>query len=127
MATVTDAIRLTATLRVENGNFKLERDPGAIDIDQNNQGADYHIQNIGFAAHEAITVSADVTTLGVSYLRNLDSTNYVEIGVDVAASFYPLLRLNAGEGYPLRFAQGITMYAQANTAAVDLEIWINED
>lgn len=76
-------------------------------------------QSIGFAAHEAVAVG-DVSTLGWAFFQNLDTTNYVELGVDVAATFYPLARLNAGESCVLRLAQGITLYAKANTAAVRL-------
>jgi len=77
-------------------------------------------QAIGFAAHEALTVG-DVGTLGWAWFRNLDATNFVQIGVDVAATFYPLVRLNAGEAGCFRLAHGITAYAQADTGAVVLE------
>jgi len=83
-------------------------------------------QTIGFAAHEALVVT-DITTLGVAFFRNRDAANFVEIGVDVGATFYPLVRLNAGESYVLRLSQGITVYAQADTAAVILERIILDD
>jgi len=77
-------------------------------------------QVIGHAAHEALALT-DLTTLGVAYFRNRSATNFVQIGVEVAATFYPLVRLNPGEAWMFRFAQGITPYAQANTAAVVLQ------
>lgn len=83
-------------------------------------------QTIGNAAHEALVVT-DLTTLGWAHFRNRDATNYVEIGVDVAATFYPVVRLNAGESCIFRLAQGATVYAQANTAAVILERNILDD
>ena len=54
---------------------------------------------------------------GYAQITNLDVTNYVEVGVQVAATFYPLTRLNAGEPQVWRMAQGITPYWRANTSA----------
>ena len=70
--------------------------------------------------HEAI-VLGDVATNGCAYFVNLDATNYLEIGVLVSGTFYPVVRLNAGEGALARIAQGVTPYAKANTAAVVME------
>lgn len=83
-------------------------------------------QTIGFAAHEAIVLT-DLTTNGWAYFRNRDAANFVQIGVDVAATFYPLVRLNAGEGCLFRLSQGITPYAKADTAAVILQREILDD
>jgi len=83
-------------------------------------------QTIGFAAHEALVVT-DLTTLGVAYFRNRDATNFVQIGVDVGATFYPLVRLNAGEGWAFRLSQGITPYAKADTGNVVLQREILDD
>lgn len=77
-------------------------------------------QTIGFAAHEELALT-DLTTLGVAYFRNRNATNFVEIGVDVSGTFYPLVRLNANEGWMFRLSQGITPYAKADTGAVVLE------
>lgn len=77
-------------------------------------------QTIGFAAHEALTVT-DLTTLGWCHYRNRDATNFVQIGADVAAAFVPVVRLNAGESCLFRASQTATLYAKADTAAVILE------
>lgn len=77
-------------------------------------------QSIGHAAHEAIVIGADVGTAGWAFFRNLDATNFVQIGVDVGGTFYPLAKLLPGEtAGPLRLAT-TSVYAQADTAAVDL-------
>ena len=83
-------------------------------------------QTIGFAAHEALALT-DLTTNGVAHFWNRDATNFVQIGVDVAATFYPLIRLNAGEGCIIRLSQGVTPYAKADTAAVILQRDILDD
>lgn len=86
------------------------------------------VQNIGTTA-EALSIHADLTTLGWAHFTNHDTTNYVEIGRDVTGTFYPLVRLNAGESAMFRLSQGIaaSLFARANTAAVDLEMNILND
>ena len=124
-----DEITFGMSLRLANGaldSFSLA--PAALQIDQNTAvpARVDGIQLIGFAAHEALVIT-DITTLGVCFFWNRDATNFVEIGVDVGATFYPLVRVNAGEYWPFRMAQGITPYAQADTAAVALQRMIMDD
>lgn len=68
-----------------------------------------------------------VATNGTAFFKNLDGTNYVEIGVQVTGTFYPLIRLKPGEPASLRISPSAVPYALANTAAVALEYLINED
>jgi hypothetical protein len=67
-----------------------------------------------------------VATAGYALLKNLDATNYVEVGVQVAGTFYPLVRLLAGESAVFRFAISSGIYARANTATVVLDYLILE-
>lgn len=64
-------------------------------------------------AGTAITLG-DVAINGVAWFRNLDTTNYVEIGIQESGVFYPLVRLNYGEAWSFRLAQGVAPYARAN-------------
>lgn len=83
-----------------------------------------NVQAIG-TSYEAITVS-DVSTAGYAYFTNIDATNYVEIGVEVAAAFYPLVRIDAGKtAGPFRLST-LTIFGRANTAAVNLDLTILE-
>ncbi len=68
-----------------------------------------------------------VATNGTACFKNLDATNYVEIGVQVTGTFYPLIRLKPGEPAYLRISPSAVPYALANTAAVALEYLIYED
>jgi hypothetical protein len=124
-----DEITFNFSLVLANGaldSFQLT--PGTVSIDQNTavpvrvDGS----QIIGFAAHEALTVT-DITTLGVCAFWNRDATNFVQIGVDVGATFYPVVRVNPGEVWPFRMAQGITPYAKADTGNVVLQRLIMDD
>lgn len=87
------------------------------------------VQNIATTAGGvAVDLGPTVTTPAVSYFVNLDTANYVEVGVQVGGTFYPFVRLKAGEMYVFRLAVGPTaLYARANTAAVDLEFGVLQE
>lgn len=82
------------------------------------------VQTIGTAA-EAIAIG-DVGTKGYARFLNIDATNYVEIGSDVTGTFYPLIKLKAGESCVVRLS-AVTLHARANTGAVRLDYMIFED
>ena len=77
------------------------------------------VPTIGFAAHEAL-IMQDVAAAGWARFENLDTTNYVEIGTDVAAAFVPFLKISPGEYQFVKLATNAP-YAKANTAAVKLD------
>jgi hypothetical protein len=101
--------------------------PSTKRIDQSAIGLAGNVQSIGFAADEAITVIGDLSTLGVAAFQNLDATNYVEIGPDSGGALVGFIRLEPGEFATMRLKPGITIRAQANTAAVKLRVWILND
>lgn len=78
-----------------------------------------NVQVIGFAADEVIDVT-DVTTPKECYLKNLDATNYVDIGPTTAGAMLGMVRLLAGEQCVFPILPGTVIRAQANTAAVNL-------
>lgn len=79
-----------------------------------------HIQSIGTSAEEAVAVS-DIGTQGYVFAKNLDSTNYVEMGTTGKLA----VKLKAGE--IAVFRTGGALYAQANTAAVRVLFIVIED
>jgi len=121
-------ITVSVSLSVINGDASFSRKVSAQQYDQTASGGRGGIQEIGFGAHEAILVT-DVTTEGWCYFRNIDATNFVQIGIDVAATFYPIIRLEPGEPAIFRASQvaGATLYGQADTGAVKIEYRVNED
>ncbi len=96
-------------------------------ITQAAQGQHSDIYTVPTTAAGVALSLGNISTLGVSYFQNLDATNYLEIGINSANTFFPVLRLNATESYPFRFAQGITPYARANTATCKLYYKILEN
>lgn len=117
-------VAVSVSLTVNNGNMSfVKRD--SYNADQSAAGGPSNgVQEIG-TSHELVGIT-DITNKGFCYFGNLDTTNYVEIGVDVAATFYPLIKLSAGESATLRLSPSVAVYAQANTAAVKLETYCFE-
>lgn len=81
------------------------------------------VQNIGTSA-EIIDLGSVATDGGSAFFRNLDATNFVEVGLDVSATFVPFLKIPPGEQCYLTGLSDKDVYARANTAAVDLEYYI---
>lgn len=71
-------------------------------------------QNIGTAEEQLVL--GDITSVGVVWIKNLDSTNYITVGTVAGQRGF---RINAGESYPFRAANN-AIYCAANTAAVDV-------
>lgn len=81
-------------------------------------------QAIG-TSNEALDVPVDVTGDVHLLVKNLDATNYVEIFKDNGNS-HLLSKLLAGEACSLRAVPSASLYARANTAAVQIQFWICE-
>jgi hypothetical protein len=82
---------------------------------------DLDIQTIG-TSDETVTFVADISALGFIYLRNLDPTNFVEIGYTSGTYF---AKLKPGEACSFRAGSGLTVIpAKADTGAIDLEKFI---
>lgn len=118
---MSNEISILQQLTVSNGSLSLSR-TAQFSVDQAAARKGGGGQLVGTAAGgEALVGLGDLTALGWTYFRNLDGTNYVELGVEDSGTFYPFARLDAGEAAMIRLAQGTTPYARANTADVFIE------
>lgn len=117
-------ISLSGRITVTKGDFTYSRSFSDA-IDMTGGEVSSGIASVSNSAHEAIPVT-DIGTAGVAFFRNLDATNYVEIGIDDGGSFVAMLKLKAGECALVRLGTNAP-YAKANTAAVRLEYAIVED
>lgn len=109
---------VSASLKFEKTGGSVDGAFGGIQINVTGDNCIRHVQAVGFAAEEALTLG-DVAAGGYWLFKNLDATNYVEIrpGTGVA----DLVRINAGEIALFRLAADATApYVQANTAACNL-------
>jgi len=66
----------------------------------------------------------DVPTLGYAFMRNTDTTNFINVGVTTGVYF---MRLKPGEYAWFRLEPGVTIFGLADTAAVNLWVKIFND
>lgn len=78
------------------------------------------VQNIG-TTYEALALGDVSSDGGAVYLLNRSATNFVEVGLEVAAAFVAFVKLKPGEFAYIAGASDKDLFARANTAAVDLE------
>ena len=116
-------INFNGSIQIRKGNYVDSFAPGSITMDLADPLGDGGVQEIchsgSCAQGEAFGVT-DVTAGGVFFFRNLDDTNYVEIGIQVSSTFYPFLKLLAGE-YAIGRLGTAAPYGRANTGTVDVQ------
>ena len=89
-------------------------------VTQTGTNATAATQSIPTGADEVIDFGADVIgSQGYFFVKNLDDTNYVELGI---ASETKCIRLQAGEWSLIKSTPGASWVAQANTAACQIQI-----
>lgn len=120
-------VDLTASINLRDENSVSFAMPGkkqSLEIDSNirSQG----VQTIGFAAHEAVNIGDISLDGGFAYFRNLDDTNFVEIGLEVSAAFVPFVTLLPGQWTPITGLADKDIYAKADTANVELEFLMTD-
>jgi hypothetical protein len=103
---------------LNNVKLKDQYSSNSVSATQSTAALMRNVQSISNSAHSALDLGS-VVTPGFAVFQNLDSTNYIEVGIDVTGAFYPFLKLKAGEQGIVRL--GISApYAKANGAAVSL-------
>jgi len=121
-----DELTVNISAQLLNGNLDRAFTKTGLQFTQDAQGANGVVVSIGSGAEEDI-VHAEIGTLGWCFLFNLDDTNFVTYGPNSAGSMVPFGRIEAGEPAAFRLEPGITIRAQADTAAVELDVLILED
>tara|TARA_R100001129_G_scaffold30855_3_gene20378 strand:- start:2695 stop:3054 length:360 start_codon:yes stop_codon:yes gene_type:complete len=115
-------LRIEAQLDYSKSGVKeIKHDSVYVDV----SGDSYSktIQEIG-TSNEQISVVSDIATYGYIFLKNLDSTNYIEIADENDSNYF--CKLKAGE-FSLFRAADSTYWARANTSACNLEVTVIED
>lgn len=114
-----DELTVNFSMNYAKGESRLNIPAKQMLVDVSSQVRASNTQTIG-TTHEALAMG-DVASAGGAYFLNTDATNYVDIGVDVSATFYGLIRLMPGEfAFCPRLATNAP-YAKANTSSVNLE------
>ena len=125
-----DEIQLQVSLSVSKGGAKSSIALKTIKVDMAGDNFVNKTQTIATSA-EAIEVG-DISTLGWLIVGNLDATNFVQIGID-SGGFVPFVNLKAAaaeadqEWAVFRLTPGITLQAQADTAATLIQYMLIED
>jgi hypothetical protein len=116
---ITVSVQFSAT----KGGLKVSKDDAAtFDMSGNNYAAG--APTIG-TTEEALQMQ-DVATAGWAYFKNLDGSNYIEIGRVDGGTFRAVAKLKPGEAQSFRLATN-TPYAKANTAPCVLDYLILAD
>lgn len=121
-----DEITVQTGLSVRNGTFTFSQQPGQIRVDQATAGGG-NPGTLTIATSDTAIDLSDMTAPGYLWVRNLDDTNYVEIGPDSGGTMIPLVKLKAGEVALFRLAGSVTLKAKANTAACEVQLHCVED
>ena len=110
-------IKMSAQLYIAQGGVTINGQGADVYVTMAGTAKTSNVQAVGFAAAEAIDIG-DITDIGYVWLRNADATNFVTVGWTDPPTEMKLL---PGEFalFPTRVE---TMYAKADTAAVNLEV-----
>jgi hypothetical protein len=112
-------IQASCTLRVTNGFLKANLPTGTVNITQAvAKGPTPGCVVVGTA--EEVISFAELTTLGVIQIVNLDPLNYVQFGPESLGVMVPCVRLKPGEPNQFRLVPGVTYRAKANLGACNV-------
>jgi len=119
-----DEVRVTFQMTVANGNYS-DSFAKTASYSMSAIGAASGIQSIGTSEENLVTT--DITTNGFLILQNLDSTNYVDYGLDNAGTMRGIGRIKAGEFAWLRMKPATSLRLQANGGAVQIRFLLLND
>ena len=115
---MSDELRIGIVMSFDKSGTKVSR-AETIEVDVAGETFTHEIQSIG-TGNVALAISTAIGTPGYVFIKNLDSTNFVTVGL---TSSYTI-KLKAGEIALFRAAG--TLFALADTAACLVEYWIIE-
>lgn len=119
-----DEITIRTLLNLTNGYLDDENDIGAKRLTQTNGRIFKRVVDVG-TSEETLTFT-DITTPGWCYLINLDSTNYVQVGVSTGVYFTRLKAAEPGGLFRLENA-ATTLYLKANTATCKILVVVYDN
>ena len=118
-------IYYTLGLQIVNGNLLLDINDLARTCDMAGTIVARDVKAVPTTAAGTALDLASISTQGFAHFINLDATNYIEIGVQVSSTFYPFVKLKAGEACLLPLGTSAP-FARANTASVNLDFVVCE-
>jgi len=117
---MSNELSLSVSLTFNKGGASVSRSEG-IQVTVTGDAFSHEVQEVG-TAEEELAQGADLGTPGYMFIKNLDATNYVEVGSTTGV--YDI-KLKAGE-IALYRHNSATVYAKSNTAACLVEYLLIE-
>ena len=117
---MSDELRIGIVLSFSKGGAKINRSEH-FEVDVTGDAFTHEVQSVG-TDEEELPQGANLGTPGYIFIKNMDSTNYVEFGSTTGV--YDL-KLQAGESSVYRH-NSATLYGKANSAACLVEYIIIE-
>lgn len=117
---MSNELSLSASLAFNKGGASVSRSEG-IQVTVTGDAFSHEVQSIG-TTEEQLAQGADLDVPGYMFIKNLDTTNYVEVGSTTGV--YDI-KMKAGE-IALYRHNSVTVYAKANTAACLVEYLLVE-
>ena len=120
-----DEISVNLTIRINNAPFDQTYQFNET-FDQSAVGGG-NPGKVTIGTSEEDIALGDITTQSLYIIKNLDTTNYVQVGVSATTPTMAVKdRLGAGKFGFGWLDPGATLRAQANTADVDIMLWVFE-
>ncbi len=121
---MSNEITVNASLSATKGNLVISQPfSGSFNLTTSNPAAAGVAISIATTSAGVAIPLGSVSTLGWAWLKNLDTTNFLQVGVQVSGTFYPLIKMLPGEVSLFRLGTS-TPYARADTAACLMEYTI---
>lgn len=108
-------ITITGNLSCTNGTFSFATRESSKQANQSAVGGGGP-GVVSCTTSDTVVTLGNLTTPGWGFIKNLDSTNYVEIGPTSGGAIVPFIKLLPGEFAIFRLAASVTLRSQANTA-----------
>jgi len=120
---VANEISYTIIGKLQNGGFTDDLGTVTYAFDQSAEGAWRNIVTV--TTSEGDITPTGITTAGYCFIKNLDTTNYVQVGPKSGGSMVAFTKIKPGRFVILPLDPGATIRAKANTASclVDIRIW----
>ena len=119
---MSNEIRYNFGVSLTNGSLVDSYNTSSLTANQTTAGIVRNVQTCLSASAQGDAINkGNVTTPAMAVFENLDSSNYIEIGIrDGGGTFYPFLKLLAGKQAGPMWLGTTAPYARANTGNVKL-------
>ena len=115
-------ISFTINIALRNGTLTDSFTNNSTSVNQTTQQLDKAVEVVGFGAAQSLNVlSVVMASPGFAVFRNLDTVNFITIGLKPSGTYIPMIRLLAGESCMFRLDNSVgTIWAKADTAPINL-------